>query len=138
MRLPSALLAAILLPLTAAAQDPVKEGLWEISVQTEIGGQPASSTPMVMHQCLTTQTAQDLMAQLTGGAGGCQVSDYRQEGNRSHWNLHCTGQVEVSGVGDVTVQSDGFQGTLDAVVGTGGQSVPMRQAFTARWVGACK
>jgi hypothetical protein len=137
MRLLPTLLAAMV-PLGAMAQDPVKEGLWEVSIQGEIGGQPISTTPLVVRQCINNQTAQQLMAQLSGGAGGCQVSDLRQEGNRARWNLSCSGQVEVSGSGELTMMSDGFNGTLDLVVGMGGQSVPLLQTFNARWVGACK
>ncbi len=54
------------------------------------------------------------------------------------WSMNCTGQVEVSGTGEVTMNSNGFNGTLDLMVGMGGQSVPMQQSFEARWVGACK
>jgi hypothetical protein len=139
MRLLSSLVVALLVcATTAAAQDPVREGLWEISIQGEVGGQPISSTPLVIRQCINQQTAQDLMSKLAGGAGGCQVSDYSQEGNRTRWNLACTGQVEVSGTGEVTMGSEGFNGTLDVVVGTGGQTVPMLQTFNARRVGDCK
>jgi hypothetical protein len=121
----------------ALSAEPVKEGLWEISAQASIGGQPATAAPMVMRQCITSQTAQDLMSQLTGG-GGCQISDYQQDGNRSRWNLTCTGQVSVSGTGEVVLRSDGFNGTLNVLVGMGGQTVPMTQTFDARWVGDCK
>jgi hypothetical protein len=45
MRLLSSLVVALLVcATTAAAQDPVREGLWEISIQGEVGGQPISST----------------------------------------------------------------------------------------------
>jgi hypothetical protein len=138
MRLLPSLLAAILLPLSAMGQDPVKEGLWEVSIQGEIAGQPISATPLVVRQCINNQTAQDLMAQLTGGAGGCQMSDLKHEGNRARWNLSCSGQVDVSGSGELTMTSDGFNGTLNVLVGMGGQTVPLLQTFNARRVGACR
>jgi hypothetical protein len=34
--------------------------------------------------------------------------------------------------------SDGFNGTLDLMIGMGGQTVPMLQTFNARRVGDCK
>ena len=139
MRLLPTLLVAALLPVSAMAQDPVKEGLWEISIQGQIAGQPMAATPLVVRQCIDNQTAQQLMAQLTGGgAGGCQVSNLKQEGNRARWDLNCSGQVEVSGSGELTMTNDGFDGTLNALVGIGGQTVPLMQSFNARWVGACK
>jgi hypothetical protein len=139
MRLPSSFAVLLFLcPIVAPAQEPVREGLWEISVQGQVGGQPLSSTPLVVRQCISQQSAQDLMTQLTGTAGGCRVTDLRQEGNHARWNLACSGQVEVSGTGEVTMRNDSFDGTLDLTVGTGAQSVPMSQTFNARWVGACK
>jgi hypothetical protein len=137
-RLPGSVVALLLCATSAAAQDPVREGLWEISIQGQVGGQAISSTPLVVRQCIDQQTAQDLMGKLAGAAGGCQISDLTQEGSRTRWNLNCTGQVDVSGTGEVTLNSNGFSGTLDLMVGMGGQSVPMLQTFDARWVGACK
>jgi hypothetical protein len=134
----SSIAALLFCATTAAAQDPVREGLWEISIQGQVGGQPISSTPLVVRQCIDQQSAQDLMAKLAGGTGGCQISDFSREGSRARWSLNCTGQVEVFGTGEVTMNSNGFNGTLDLMVGMGGQSVPMLQTFDARWVGACK
>ena len=139
MRPFSGFIAALLFcATTASGQDPVREGLWEISIQGEVGGQPISSAPLVMRQCINQQTAQDLMARLSGGTGGCQVSDYSQDGSRARWSLSCTGQMEVSGTGEVLMGSDGFNGTLDLMIGMGGQTVPMLQTFNARRVGDCK
>jgi Protein of unknown function (DUF3617) len=139
MRLSSGSIVGLLLcATTAAAQDPVREGLWEISIQGQVGGQPMSSTPLVVRQCIDQQSVQDLMTKLAGTTGGCQISDLSQEGNHARWNLACTGQVEVSGTGEVTMNSNGFNGTLDLMVGMGDQSVPMLQTFDARWVGPCK
>jgi len=57
-----------LAPVAAIASDTdIREGLWEVSVQAEVGGQPLSATPMVVRQCVSNQSIQDLMAQ-TGGA----------------------------------------------------------------------
>jgi hypothetical protein len=121
---------------SALAQDNIREGLWEISVRMEVGGQPASAAPLVVRQCITRQSAQELMSQLTGG-GGCQASDFQQDGNRARWNLTCSGQMTVDGTGEVTILSEGFDGTLNVQVGMGGQLVPMIQHFTARRVGEC-
>lgn len=134
----SSIAALLFCATTALAQDSVREGLWEISIQGQIGGQPISNTPLVVRQCIDQQSAQDLMAKLAGGAGGCQISDFSREGNHTRWSLACTGQVDVSGTGEVTMNSNGFNGTLDLNVGMGGQTVPMLQTFEARWVGVCK
>jgi hypothetical protein len=121
----------------ALAQENIREGLWEISVRMDMGGQPASAEPMVLRQCITRQSAQGLMSQLTGG-GGCEVSGFQQDGNRARWNLSCSGQMTIDGTGEVTVLNERFDGTLNVQVGMGGQSIPMVQHFTARRVGECQ
>lgn len=57
---------ALLAPGVAAAQGQMNEGLWEITLRMEVAGQPATAAPMVVRQCITQQTAQELVAQLTG------------------------------------------------------------------------
>jgi hypothetical protein len=132
------LCAALLASQSAKAEDQLQEGLWEITVRMEVAGQPATTAPLVVRQCINQQSAQDLMTQLTGAAGGCQVSDLRQEGNRARWNLTCSGQIELTGTGDVTITAGGFDGTLNAMIAMGGTPVPIMQTFGARRVGECQ
>ena len=133
-----ALLATVALPSSGFALDRVKEGLWEINLQAEVGGQAMSSTPLVVRQCLTNQAVQDLMTQLNGVAGGCQVSDFREESSRARWNMSCSGQISLSGTGEVVFGHETFNGTMSMLVGIAGQTLPLLQTFNARWVGDCK
>jgi hypothetical protein len=138
---PAFLLAGLFLAATAShgqMPDTVKEGLWEISIRADIQGQPLSAAPMVVRQCITQTTATDLMNQLTAGGGSCEVSNFSQAGPTASWNLRCSGQIEVNGTAQVTMQSDGFSGNMNMLVGMGGQTVPLNQSFEARWVGTCK
>jgi hypothetical protein len=73
------LLCALALSLHAIAGPDVREGMWEVSVVAEVGGQPLTAAPMVVRQCISNQSVQDLMAQM-GGAGACQISDFRHDG----------------------------------------------------------
>jgi hypothetical protein len=120
-----------------AADTDIREGLWEVSVQAEVGGQPLSATPMVVRQCVSNQSVQDLMGQM-GGAGACQISDFQRNGNRAQWKLACTGTMDVSGTGETEIADDQFSGKLDLVIKTGGESMPMAQTFKAHRVGACQ
>jgi hypothetical protein len=133
-----ALCVALLAPALLQAETALREGLWEVSVRMDIGGQPASAEPLVTRQCITQQTAQDLINQLAGTAAGCQVANLQQEGNRASWDLTCSGQVDVRGSGQLTLSSGGFEGSLDAWVGMSGQSIPVHQTFSARRVGDCQ
>jgi hypothetical protein len=131
------LLPALALSPHAIAGPDIREGLWEVSVQAEIGGQPMSAAPMVVRQCMNNQSVQDLMAQM-GGAGACQISDLQQTGNRARWNLACTGAMDVSGTGETELGVDQFTGRMNVVITMSGQSVPMVQNFQARRVGECQ
>jgi hypothetical protein len=134
------LLSSTLLCSAALAQAPdeVKEGLWEISLQGEIGGQPLTATPMVVRQCITQTTARDLMNQLNGTVGGCQVSNLTQVGPTGRWTLKCTGQIEINGTGELTMGADSFSGSMNMFVAMAGQTLPMIQRFEARWTGPCR
>jgi hypothetical protein len=135
------LLLSLTLPCAAAlaqTADTIKEGLWEIRVRSDIGGQSLTDAPMVVNQCITQTTARDLMNQLNGTAGGCQVSNLTQNGPTARWDISCTGQIALSGTGELTMTDAGFNGTMNFVVNTAGQSVPLNQNFEARWLGPCK
>ena len=132
------LIGAIAFVTNAASAADIREGLYEISVRAELAGQPMTQAPMVMRQCVTQQSVQDLMSQM-GGAGGCKVSNFQQSGNQARWNLACTGQMEISGTGETQINGDHLTGRMDLSVQMGGdQSVPMVQSFTAKRVGECQ
>ena len=132
------LIAATALFATVASAADIREGLYEISVRAELAGQPMTQAPMVMRQCVTQQSVQDLMSQM-GGAGACKVSNFQQSGNQARWNLACTGQMEVSGTGETQINGDEFTGRMNLSVQMGGdQSVPMVQSFSAKRVGECQ
>ena len=132
------LIAATVLFAGVASAAEIREGLYEISVRAEIAGQPVSQAPMVVRQCVSQQSVQDLMGQL-GGTGACKVSDFQESGNQAHWNLACTGQMQISGTGETQINGDEFTGHMNLMVQMGSdQTVPMVQNFTARRVGECQ
>ena len=132
------LIAATALLATAASAADIREGLYEISVRAEIAGMPVTQVPMVVRQCVSQQSVQDLMGQL-GGTGTCKVSDFQQTGNQARWNLTCTGQMELSGSGETQINGDDFTGRMNLSVQMGGdQAMPMVQTFSARRVGDCQ
>jgi hypothetical protein len=131
------LLSALALSPRAIAGPDIREGMWEVSVLAEVGGQPLTAAPMVVRQCISSQSVQDLMAQM-GGAGACQISDFQQTGNRARWNITCTGTMDVSGTGETEIAGDQFTGRMNLVVTMSGQGLPMVQNFQAKRVGECQ
>ena len=131
------LLSAFALSAHAIAGPDIREGMWEVSVLAEVGGQPLTAAPMVVRQCISNQSVQDMMAQM-GGAGACQISDFQQAGNRARWNIACSGTMDVSGTGETEISGDQFTGRMNLVVTMSGQSLPMVQNFQAKRVGECQ
>jgi len=137
MRRAAVVVALLSVPISAVSAPDIREGLYEISIRAEAGGQPLTSAPMVVRQCVTQQSVQDLMTQM-GGAGMCQISDVQQSANQARWKIACSGQVEASGAGEMQISGDTFNGRMDLSMNLGGQSMPMVQNFTARRVGECQ
>jgi hypothetical protein len=131
------LLAPLFAVPSAWAQTELQEGLWEISVTMSVGGQATSAQPLVMRQCISQQTAQEVMAKLTG-AGSCSTADLRQEGNQATWKVTCTAPVELDANGAATFLGESFDGSMSGSLGIGGQKLPFSQNFQARRVGPCK
>lgn len=131
------LLAALLAAPLAWAQSDLQAGLWEVSITMSVAGQPATAQPLVMRQCISQQSAQDLLAQLNG-MGACSTGDLQQDGGRASWSLTCTGQVELDATGEATFAGDSFNGSMAGQIGMGEQKLPFAQDFSARRVGECK
>jgi Protein of unknown function (DUF3617) len=129
--------ASISIAAAAFAASDIREGLWEISVQTSVGGQPITAAPMVVRQCISQQSVQELMAQASG-TGACRISDFQQSGNHANWQLACTGAMDVTGTGETDIAGDQFTGRMDLASGMGGETMPMQQRFEARRLGDCQ
>lgn len=131
------LLSALALSTHSIAAPDIREGMWEVSVLAEVAGQPLTAAPMVVRQCISNQSIQDLMAQM-GGAGACKISDFQQTGNHARWNIACSGAMDVSGTGETETAGDQFTGRMNLAVNMNGQSLPMVQNFQAKRVGECQ
>lgn len=136
--LPALFVAAAALLCNHAFAADVKEGLYEITVQGEVAGMPLSESPLVVRQCITQQSVEDLMKQM-GGGGGCQVSDLKQSGSGVRFHLECTSPMPVSGTGEAQLTGEDFNGSMDLTVAlAGSQPMPMVQRFTGKRVGDCE
>jgi hypothetical protein len=128
---------AALISIAAGAAD-IQEGLYEISVRAELGGMPVSDAPMIVRQCVSQQSMQQLMSQV-GGTGACNVSDFEQSGSQARFDLSCSSPLNLSGTGETQLSGDEFSGRMDLSVQMGGdQRVPMVQKFTGKRVGECQ
>ena len=137
----TSLLAAMVLSGIAHAAAPnMKEGMWEITMKMEMHGMPAGMPPQVMQKCFTGKDLEDPRRTVpSGGPGdsGCQVTDYKMQGNTATWNMACKGEGAMTGSGSITYSGTSYTGTNRMTMTEGGNSQTMTMHYSGRHLGAC-
>ncbi len=101
-----------------AAQNPMRPGNWETTMKMEMPGMPAGAgmPEMKSSRCVTAaQLAKDPATGLPSGAAGqkdCTHSDYKATGNVVSWKMACTGQMAMTGSGELTFKGDSYEGAI--------------------------
>jgi hypothetical protein len=115
----------------AVAQNSVRAGQYEMTIEMQMPGAPA---PMKMTQkdCLTQAEAADffklMRAEMTE-VEGCQLTEPVISGNKVTWDTTCDG---ISASSELTFTSDGFGGVVRSVV----EGEVLQFTMNARWIGA--
>lgn len=128
---PGLILALVLvaLSLVAYAQSPIREGLWEVTMQMEMANMPTKIPPMKTTQCITKEQASDPSKSLPkGSADGkndCAVSDYKVEGSKVSWKVTCTRPQKMAGSGEMTFANDAYDGMLKMSMDFGEMTMKM-------------
>jgi len=95
----------------ALAEPNIREGLWEITIKTEIAGMPADAIPPVTQiHCLTDKNK---IPQLLQQDQDCQITDTKTQGNEASWKMRCRNQINlITGSGKITYKGDRFDGIV--------------------------
>jgi hypothetical protein len=106
-RLAAAISMAIL--TTAAAADERPGNLWDTTSQMSMPGLPAMP-PQKMQLC----TAKEWTQPPPPPPGqSCTVSNFERDGSKVSWDTQCTGEMEMSGHGEITFTTDeAYTGTI--------------------------
>jgi hypothetical protein len=106
-RLAAAVSMAIL--TTAAAADERPGNLWDTTSQMSMPGLPAMP-PQKMQLC----TAKEWTQPPPPPPGqSCTVSNFERDGSKVSWDTQCTGEMEMSGHGEITFTTDeAYSGTI--------------------------
>jgi len=130
----SALVLSSLLP-PAAAQAPVGKGdLWEATSQSSMtmGGMSMPMPPQTQRVCAAKTWNRPPVA--SSKDQNCTNSDFAIAGPRVTWTSVCTGQMAMTGKGDITRQgADAYSGTVQYAFAEGTMTV----AISGRKVGEC-
>lgn len=125
--------------LAAAAQNPMRPGNWEITMQMQMANMPMQMPEMKTTQCITPeQLEEDPASGLPrgmrgrGGQDQCEVSDYKVDGHKVSWKMSCP-QQQMTGTGELTFSGDSYTGVMKASMPQGEVSMTM----TGKRIGDC-
>ena len=128
------------LPLTACAQTTMTPGEWQQTIHVEV---PGSSVPMPAHtvkQCVKPQSGDSIKSYLQQSQqAGCQLDDYRNQGNKSHWKVTCTGQQTSTTEGVFTLLNPkAYAIKMTTTVQTPAGAFTTHVTSEGKWLGPCK
>jgi Protein of unknown function (DUF3617) len=112
------------------AADEAPGFLWETKSQPAMEGMPMQMPPHNQKVCV----AKDWTKPPAGGDPSCKTSNYQRAGNKATWEVKCTGQMQMTGVGEMTfIDSDNYTG----VVKFTGEGFGMTVTLSGHKVGTC-
>jgi len=121
-------LLVILTAVAVYAQNPMRAGQWEVSVQMQMPGMQMPTTKSL--QCVTAaQLARDPATGLPSGMqnmpGACKASDYKVVGSTVSWKMACAGAQPMTGDGELVFDGDAYNGTIKMAMQQGAMSLKL-------------
>jgi hypothetical protein len=121
----------------ALAEPNIREGLWEITIKTEIAGMPADTIPPVTQtHCLTDKNK---IPQLLQKDQACQITDTKTQGNEASWKMKCRNEINlITGSGKITYKGDRLDGIIHIQMQQAeGAPMKLTQHIQGRHSGKC-
>jgi hypothetical protein len=115
----------------AGPEMPMKEGQWEMTIETEMEGMPMKMPPSTFSQCVTKKepVPQDQQQGQT-----CKTKDVVVKGDTVSWTMVCdTPAGSSTGQGKIAYKGDTMEGTMTMQV----QGMKMISRFSGRYTGPC-
>lgn len=121
----------------AFAEPNMQDGMWEITMKTDMPGMPMEMPPMKFSQCLTKK---DMVPQKKEKNEDCKLVSTKVEGNTVTWVVQCRMKDgTMDGTGKVTYKGNGFDGVMKMVMNTKDTGkMEMTQHMSGRRTGDCK
>jgi hypothetical protein len=125
------LMLGFLLPSAWAGAPDMKDGEWEMTIETEIAGMPMKLPPVTTRQCMTRDNPVPEGQQ----DQECKVTDMKTSGNTVSWVVKCdTPGGGATGTGNVTYAKDKMNGVMTMET----QGMKMTYNMKGQHVGPCK
>ncbi len=132
----SASFAAALFALSAATTALAAPGeWWEIATKSEMPGMPFAMPAQTMKVCVGKEDADN--PRKTMQDKDCKMTDMKTSGNKTTWKMRCDRNGEVmTGDGEFTSLSDGYQGMTHLKGTSGGRPFEMSSNYRGKRTGA--
>jgi len=116
----------------AAAQGSDEQ--YDVTIKMAMVGMPMELPPISQRLCVK-KGAND--GDFVPRQDNCTVSDARRAGARLTFKVACAGKDPMTGTGDFTFDTNGYNGQIRLKGKMDGQDVDMTQGIAARRVGGC-
>lgn len=124
----ASLVYLVLTPVGAADEQP--GDLWETTSQTVMEGMPMQMPVQKLKLC----TAKEWTRPPPGGDRNCTTSNFERVGSKVTWTVQCTGEMTMSGVGEMTFEgTDSYTGTVKFT----GNEMTMTVRLSGHKIGGC-
>ena len=133
----AAALSLAALSWAAYAQNSIREGNWEVTMQMEMAGMTMKMPDFKSTQCITQEQLKDpsqALPQATQDRNNdCKVSDYKVSGSKAAWKMTCTLPMPIKGSGEITYGADTYDGTMTMTTDAG----DMTMKYKGKRLGDC-
>lgn len=117
---------------TAAVADERPGNLWNTTSQMSMEGVPMPPMPPQSMQLCTPKEWNQPPPPPPGQT--CEMTDVQQSGNKITWKVSCTGEMDMSGEGEITFTTpDSYTGTIKFLA----EGMTMNVALSGEKVGEC-
>lgn len=123
--------AFILVALSPARADDPPGILWESTSQMIMPGMPFSPPPNKIKFCASADSSHPPPSP---PGQSCTVSNMQRSGNKVSWDTQCTGEMEMTGHGEITYDSaDSYTGEINFTA----EGMTVTTKLTGTKIGTC-
>ncbi len=119
---------------------PMKPGLWEVAVFTDVAGAPTkqNSVRRICYSKEVVATPQQLLPPQQEIGMSCTTSNYALSGGVATWELACkTKEGTLFGPGKVTMGAEHYSGYANLTLNQGKTNTKVTQGFGGKRLGDC-
>ncbi len=128
--------------LAASAGPAMKDGMWEISMQSKMEGMPMQPPPQTFRHCYSARDVSDtrkMVEQQNSRDGKCVLTDFKESGNTVNYSMKCdTPEGQTFATGTSTHQGDSYTSNMKIRMKMQGRDMEMTQIQNGKRVGACQ